>query len=659
MILRFRANFQIRSLLELGIQRSLTTSRKCTMSLEEYQFLQKSKIPTLHFQKSLPRLPVPQIEKTCDRYLAALKPILTDNEYNDTEKLVKYFKANEGKNIHEELVRDDLLHPETSYISKPWFDMYLSDRTPLPINYNPVIVFNKSEQPENNNQLIRASNMLISSLRFLNSLRKNILAPDVYHLNPKKSDTELFRNVTKFLPPSVSWYGAYLFKAFPLDMSQYPHLFCSTRIPKLDRDVLYKDESARHILVLRRGHFFTFDVLDKNGSVLPPEDIYKCLKLITEMDLKPDTKYLGYFTTENRDIWAKARAYIESSSEENSNCLQAVDSALFALCLDDEELGDDYRKVMVQFLHGHGFNRWFDKSFSLLISKDGTAAVNFEHSWGDGVAVLRFFQDVYKDTNNNLFVHSNTNSSWKGEDNPVRELKFTLDEKITAEIEVAKEKFENTCKSLAINVAQTDKLGKPHCKTASISPDSIMQLAFQIAYHKVYGNFVATYESCSTAAFKHGRTETIRPCTFATKQFALNMNKKSRPSREELLELMKQCSTIHGNLTKEAAMGEGFDRHLFGLKNLCIRTGRRLPDLFIHDSYKRINYNIISTSTLASDAVLMGGFGPVVPDGFGLGYVIKNNMCGAVVSSYVDQKNGSDFAQALESTFNELASIIC
>lgn len=31
------------------------------------------------------------------------------------------------------------------------------------------------------------------------------------------------------------------------------------------------------------------------------------------------------------------------------------------------------------------------------------------------------------------------------------------------------------------------------------------------------GKYVGTYESCSTAAFKHGRTETMRPCTMQTK----------------------------------------------------------------------------------------------------------------------------------------------
>ena len=52
--------------------------------------------------------------------------------------------------------------------------------------------------------------------------------------------------------------------------------------------------------------------------------------------------------------------------------------------------------------------RWFDKSFSLIVAKDGMAGLNFEHSWGDGVAVLRYFQDIYKDSTTKLFVHPDT-----------------------------------------------------------------------------------------------------------------------------------------------------------------------------------------------------------------------------------------------------------
>ena len=56
---------------------------------------------------------------------------------------------------------------------------------------------------------------------------------------------------------------------------------------------------------------------------------------------------------------------------------------------------------MIYILHF----RWFDKSFSVILTKDGRAAVNFEHSWGDGVAVLRYFNEVWKETTTKPFVH--------------------------------------------------------------------------------------------------------------------------------------------------------------------------------------------------------------------------------------------------------------
>lgn len=69
-------------------------------------------------------------------------------------------------------------------------------------------------------------------------------------------------------------------------------------------------------------------------------------------------------------------------------------------------------------------SRWFDKSISLIVTKNGQAAVNFEHSWGDGVAVLRFFNELFDDTAKNAFVTAKSKPSFsKGDLNKfVREL---------------------------------------------------------------------------------------------------------------------------------------------------------------------------------------------------------------------------------------------
>ena len=53
----------------------------------------------------------------------------------------------------------------------------------------------------------------------------------------------------------------------------------------------------------------------------------------------------------------------------------------------------------------------FDKSFSLIVAADGNAAVNFEHSWGDGVAVMRFFNEVLKDSTEKATVLPNNSTA--------------------------------------------------------------------------------------------------------------------------------------------------------------------------------------------------------------------------------------------------------
>ena len=45
-------------------------------------------------------------------------------------------------------------------------------------------------------------------------------------------------------------------------------------------------------------------------------------------------------------------------------------------------------------LHGDAENRWWDKSFNLIVAPNGSAAISWEHAWGDGVAVLNFFNTV-------------------------------------------------------------------------------------------------------------------------------------------------------------------------------------------------------------------------------------------------------------------------
>ena len=60
-------------------------------------FIHKSIVPTDHFQKSLPHLKVPKLDKTCERYLVSQSVLQTDSEHEATKKVVEKFMTGDGK----------------------------------------------------------------------------------------------------------------------------------------------------------------------------------------------------------------------------------------------------------------------------------------------------------------------------------------------------------------------------------------------------------------------------------------------------------------------------------------------------------------------------------------------------------------------------------
>lgn len=632
-----------------------TTQRKYSSKDAGSEYMHKSVVPTMHYQKSLPRLPVPKLEDTIRRYLAAQRPLLNDEQYSKTEKVANDFQNGFGKQLHEELVALDKTNKHTSYISAPWFDMYLAARESVVLNFNPFMSFNPDPKPEYNDQLVRATNMVCSAVRFMKTLRAGLLEPEVFHLNPAKSDTDSFKKFIRWVPSSISWFGAYMVNAYPLDMSQYFRLFNSTRIPKHKRDELFTDQKGRHLLVIRQGNLYVFDALDRDGNLKKPSEIQAHLKYILADPTPASSFPLGVLTSENRDTWADLRQKLLDAG--NGEALRLVDNALFCLCLDEEKM-KDHIHISHNMLHGDGCNRWYDKSFSIIIAKDGQAAINFEHSWGDGVAVLRFQNEVFKDTTEKPLVGPGSQPASVDSASAVQRLEFKLNDELKAGIAKAKENFNDAVSKLTIDAMEFKKGGKEQLKKKKISPDAIAQLAFQMGFLRQYGQTVATYESCSTAAFKHGRTETIRPASIHTKRCTeAFVQQPGQHTVDQLQGLLYECSKYHGQLTKEAAMGQGFDRHLFAMRYLANSKGMALPSLYLDPAYAAINHNILSTSTLTSPAVSLGGFAPVVPDGFGVGYGVHDEWIGCNVSSY-PSRNVHEFLKCVHKSLEDIFTVL-
>lgn len=138
----------------------------------------------------------------------------------------------------------------------------------------------------------------------------------------------------------------------------------------------------------------------------------------------------------------------------------------------------------------------------------------------------------------------------------MEKLNFIIDSKIQNIVYTQKKKFEKWIENLSVDHIIFNDFGKNECKRFGLSSDAIMQLAFQLAIYYQKNCVVPTYESCSTAAFKHGRTETLRSCTMETKKACEAIAQKNNNlSMSELKNLIINCSKVHSELTKEAAMG--------------------------------------------------------------------------------------------------------
>ena len=86
----------------------------------------------------------------------------------------------------------------------------------------------------------------------------------------------------------------------------------------------------------------------------------------------------------------------------------------------------------------------------------------------------------------------------------VRKLDFTLTPEIERGVNAAKEKFDNTVKGMDIAELKVETYGKDYIKTKKLSPDAVMQLAFQVRQ-------VSFFNSCWRLLRRYIFGENVKP----------------------------------------------------------------------------------------------------------------------------------------------------
>jgi len=314
-------------------------------------------------------------------------------------------------------------------------------------------------------------------------------------------------------------------------------------------------------------------------------------------------------------------------------------------------------------LWGPSENRWVDKSFSIIIKPDGTSGLNFEHAWGDGACVLSYFNKVQEHIASDCTLNPDIKgmSSALSTDVPT-EVKFVLSDNLKSEIQSAISYHNRQVNGLEVSFGQNFEVNRNWMSSRNLGADGFLQLSLQITHRLLHGYQCATYESASTCAFQHGRTETIRPCT----QEAVDLAKFYKTADFENIEdcreidrLLRAAIKVHNVMTKDCLSGEGFDRHLFGIRYQSTIKGAEQPKFIQDKTFGVMNYFRMSTSTLNSPHVMLGGFGPVVPDGYALGYMVYDNWIGVTAAAFPEQ--GVDptvFTNTVNDVWMTLKSVI-
>ncbi|XP_042173592.1 carnitine O-palmitoyltransferase 1, liver isoform-like isoform X1 [Oncorhynchus tshawytscha] len=575
------------------------------------------------FQTSLPQLPLPSVKDTINRYLESAHPLMDDEQYLRMEGLAKDFEKGLGPKLQWYLKLKSWW--ATNYVSDWWEEyIYLRGRGPIMVNSNYyamdfLYVFPTSLQAA------RAGNAIHAIMLYRRMLDRAQIKP-------------LFA----------------LDKRVPLCSAQWERLFNTSRLPGLERDTIQHMQDSRHIVVYHRGRYFKVPMF-YDGKVLSPRAVEQQMEriLADPSEPQPGEECLAALTAGDRVPWAEAReAYLRQGR--NQQALDTVEKAAFFVTLDDTEQRykaedpvrslDSYAKSL---LHGKCYDRWFDKSFNLIVFRNGTMGLNAEHSWADAPIIGHLWEHVL--SMDPVKLGYTEEGHCKGNPHPSLPGPQRLQWNIPAECQTAIASSLMVAKALADDVDSHiipfNCFGKGLIKKCRTSPDAFIQIALQLAHFRDKGRFCLTYEASMTRMFREGRTETVRSCTVETCAFARSMVEDN--PRELRLKLLKEAATRHQQLYRLAMTGGGIDRHLFCLYVVSKYLGE--DSAFLKEVLSE-PWRLSTSQTPLQQVELFdlarhpeyvssgGGFGPVADDGYGVSYIILGEN---LINFHISSKHSS------------------
>ncbi|KAG8339232.1 putative Choline Carnitine o acyltransferase [Trypanosoma vivax] len=591
----------------------------------------------------LPRLPVPRLEATVERYRASITALKSAEKARGHLSKLDAFMSSSGPLLQSALIEADQAAATSgtypySYIEALWDDMYLNNSKPILVHTNQAIITKKLQNAGDTQAAVAAAVVHSIVTWVYRAVREGVEVRD------------------------EKW-----------DLSPLLRQFGASRIPGETRDEFRTTslEKLRHIIVLHDGHPYAVRVFDEQQVPFDRALMQKSIEYI--LSITPDsdnTTPVSVLTAGSRQTWASAYAELVKTPE-NAENLKKIQEGIIVLCLDTEKWGVDSKLMNGAALHGNSTeaeNRWYDKH-QVIVSVDGHVAINFEHSGSDSMQWVRWVGDIIESIERpEGKVAATASATVAAAMEPARvvslvqPLTLTFGKTFASHIRSARAEALDLISGTALEDV-TLPFGSAQLGQLGVSPDAFVQASLHVAFHKCRNKLAPTYESSSTAGFFHGRTETIRSATREMLALAEAVNAGSRdtgktkastlqgeeiveavgsdsvstptPSAVEQVALVKAATDQHVTLLKAAASGEGVDRHLMALWKLAIDRKDAAGLSFFNDEvYKLCSTWKLSTSNVSAPWVERFMLGPVTANGYGVGYTIDEKETRLTLSAF-------------------------
>ncbi|AEY95234.1 FABR172Wp [Eremothecium gossypii FDAG1] len=432
--------------------------------------------------------------------------------------------------------------------------------------------------------------------------------------------------------------------------------------------------ASKHILILSKGQYYTLDVLDDDHRILyTDKDMAKVFASVLEDSRKSysvdRSTALGSLTSYSFRNWKYARKRLQKRFPVE---LEMIDSALFVIVMDESDRSDEDQSYAKRLFYGTSVidevtglqvgsctTRWYDK-LQLVVTADAKACIIWDSFTCEGSAVLRFTSEVYAESVMRLARDVNENSSafslWPSietrrildvgdnADKFLRKIEWSFLNEMNTHIHLSETKLSDIISKHDI-INYTLPFGRHIARRLNIRPDSMIQVGLQIAHYALYGKIIFALEPVSVRSFQNSMSAFIPIQSTKLAELCRQFISNSLDTSLKYMQFIEACHA-HSELIEQAKQGHAAEKHFNALRHLFkfrrhfgidldVDEIEQLSGLF--DSPQLVPFFTpeMIASNCGNAAMTMFGVTPAMRQGFGIGYILKNEQCDlTVISQY-------------------------